>query len=198
LSRRQLAVQKLPAQIGDNPCKVSPLTHLTEASWRKQGLWALLTVNPNAWDATTSLVLPFAPDDVVLLQETKIFRERFRRTASVGARRLGWNLVLNLALPTGGTMGSAGCGVLGKIGTGITKIDHRAIDNVCSHRVLVTWVAAVVKGGLYVISIYLIDTVGLNDANRAILEAVAQVIKTIKGPWIIAGDFNMNPDILLA
>ena len=93
------------------------------------------------------LILPHTPDDIILLQETKLFRERFRSTAAISACKLGWNPVLNLALPTQGTMGSAGCGVLGNIGTGITQVDHRSINNLCEHRVLVTWVAAVFKGG---------------------------------------------------
>ena len=137
----------------------------------------MLTANANAWETAALVVLPHAPDDVILLQETKIFRERFRRTAASSARKLAWDPVLNLALPPLGTMGSAGCGVLGKIGTGITQVDHRSIDNLCEHRVLVTWVAAVFKGGVHIISVYLIDTVELNESNKAILEAVAGVIK---------------------
>ena len=181
ISRRQLAIQKLPTQIDSLIKRFAPLTHLADASCGKLGLWSVLTANANAWETAALLVLPHAPDDVILLQETKIFRDRFRRTATSSARKLGWNPVLNLALPTLGTMGSAGCGVLGKIGTGITWAPHRSIDNICEHRVLVTWVAAVFKGGVHVISVYLIDIVGVKESNKAILDAVVGVIKTLKG-----------------
>ena len=75
---------------------------------------------------------------------------------------------------------------MAKSSTGITDASPNTFDDFCNHRVVVSWVGAVLKGGLHVISIYLIDTVGLNEANKMILKAVAVAIKNIKGPWVIA------------
>ena len=100
---------------------IPPFACLTDSSWKRQGLWAVLTANTNSWETAVTLVLPYATDDIVLLQETKIFRDRFRRSASTAARKIGWNPLLNLAQPTLGTMGSAGCGALAKIGTGLAE-----------------------------------------------------------------------------
>ena len=41
------------------------------------------------------------------------------------------------------------------------------------------------KGGVHVISIYLIDSVGLNDANKLILETAAIAIKNFEF-WLLA------------
>ena len=118
--------------------------------------------------------------------------------AQTAARNTGWDPVFNLAHPTLGTGGSAGCAVLTKIGIGIAKAGPKTLSDFCDHRVLVTWVNAVVKGGAHFISVYLIDSVGLNEANKLILEEVTVAIKSIKGPWVLAGDWNITPEILAA
>ena len=69
--------------------KTAPLTHITEDTWRKQGLWAVLMANTNSWHTAAKLLLPFASDDILLLQETRIFRDRFRRVAANAARKVG-------------------------------------------------------------------------------------------------------------
>ena len=48
------------------------------------------------------------------------------------------------------------------------------------------------------ISIYLIDGEKDSENNLAILAEVTALIKTLKGPWIVAGDFNMSPSELKA
>ena len=53
------------------------------------------------------------------------------------------------------------------------------------------------KGGIQIFSVYLIDTVGINEANKKVLDAIAATILTLSGPWIIAGDWNVNPDVLV-
>ena len=51
---------------------------------------------------------------------------------------------------------------------------------------------------MHFISLYLIDTVGLNEANKLILEEVTVAVKSLKGPWVIAGDWNLSPETLAA
>ena len=88
--------------------------------------------------------------------------------------------------------------MLTKNGIGIAKAGPKTLSEFSEHRVTVTGVNAVTKGGVHFISIYLIDTVGLNEANKLILEEVTLAVKNIKGPWVIAGDWNLPPDILAA
>ena len=45
-------------------------------------------------------------------------------------------------------------------------------------------------------STYLWDSEGMTLRNMAILEQAGAKIKTFRGPWILAGDFNMTPEQL--
>ena len=196
-TRRMAAIKELPLQTDILVKSIPPFACLTDSAWKKQGLWAILTANPNSWDAAVALLLPYATDDIILLQETRVFRDAFRRTALTTARKKGWNPHLNLALPTLGTIGSAGCGVLAKSGTGLSATGSPAIDDGCAHRIASAWVASVLKGGIQIFSVYLIDSVGINEANKKILDAITATIQTLSGPWIIAGDWNVNPNVLV-
>ena len=73
ITRKQLAIANLPAQIDTAITGIAPLTTLPEQSWRKKGLWAVLTANANSWETAATAILAHASDDVVLLQETLFF-----------------------------------------------------------------------------------------------------------------------------
>eukprot|EP00973_Karenia_brevis_P090801 12404335-Karenia_brevis.AAC.1 len=62
-----------------------------------------------------------------------------------------------------------------------------------SHRLGLAWVNAVLKGGIVMLSIYPKDSEGLSETNLYFLEQVAVVLRTLKGPWVIAGDWNLAP-----
>ena len=85
-----------------------------------------------------------------------------------------------------------------KNGIGIAKAGPKTLSEFAEHRVAISWVNAVAKGGVHFISLYLIDTVGLNEANKLILEEVTVAVKSLKGPWVIAGDWNLSPETLAA
>ena len=72
--------------------------------------------------------------------------------------------------------------LLAKIGTGLVEANPKAIEDGFAHRVAAAWVAAVIKGGIRVISVYLIGSVGINEANQKILDAVVLLVKSLKGP----------------
>ena len=46
-------------------------------------------------------------------------------------------------------------------------------------------------------SIYLCESEGLSSENMSILEAAAVALGTATGPWIVGGDWNMPPQLLL-
>eukprot|EP00973_Karenia_brevis_P068763 9559962-Karenia_brevis.AAC.1 len=65
-----------------------------------------------------------------------------------------------------------------------------------THRVHCRHVGAVCKGGIYLVSIYLWTKEGLSKRNLDLLQAVAQVISQLRAPWVLAGDWNIEPAAL--
>ena len=63
-------------------------------------------------------------------------------------------------------------------------------------RICVRWLGSVCKGGLHLISLYLRDSEALSQLNLDILHSVAATIAELQGPWLVAGDFNMEPSLL--
>ena len=66
------------------------------------------------------------------------------------------------------------------------------------HHISLAWVNAVMRGGLYCMSMYLRHSEGLSSANMLILEEAAVALGTVSGPWVIGGDWNMPPHTLAA
>ena len=60
------------------------------------------------------------------------------------------------------------------------------------------WIGAVQKGGEHFVTVYLQDTEGIGETNQAILTELAAYLGTIRGPWIVAGDWNVTPQQLKA
>ena len=168
----------------------------SSTEWRPLGLWALDTVNGNSWDTVTEKVLPRSSADVLFVQEAKAVGEhgvaRVRRTG----RKAGWNCDASPALRVADSFGSGGCVVAASRGVGITSQPDWAIRDGFQHRFKLAWVGAIIKGGMHMGSLYLRGSAGLSEENLNILQEVAIVLKKLRGPWIVAGDFNLNPDML--
>ena len=47
-------------------------------------------------------------------------------------------------------------------------------------------------------SLYLKDSHGLSDLNRAVLEDVAAQVRGLRIPWLIGGDWNLTPETLIS
>ena len=56
--------------------------------------------------------------------------------------------------------------------------------------------AAIAKGGFFLISIYLKDSVGMNHENKLVCEHVCTLVRCLEGPCVIGGDRNMEPATL--
>ena len=67
-----------------------------------------------------------------------------------------------------------------------------------SHRFYHTWVNGVVKGGLQCISAYAKDKIGPTGENLELLAELTALVRSLDGPWVIAGDWNMPPEALAA
>ena len=60
------------------------------------------------------------------------------------------------------------------------------------------WVGTLCRGGVHLISVYLFFGEGLSCRNIDLLQAIAGVIGELRGPWILAGDFNITPQDLIS
>ena len=54
------------------------------------------------------------------------------------------------------------------------------------------------RGGIHLVSVYLKHTEELPPDNIEILDATAQLIDTLRSPWVLSGDFHVEPDTLKA
>ena len=63
-------------------------------------------------------------------------------------------------------------------------------------RLTATWVGALIKGGCTFICIYPWTVEGLTDRNASLLNVLVQLVRSITGPWIVGGDWNMNPEVV--
>eukprot|EP00973_Karenia_brevis_P061226 8512703-Karenia_brevis.AAC.1 len=107
---------------------------------------------------------------------------------------MGWHCIASQAHRTAADRASGGCAIASKLGIGITPHSH--VRDGFSHRIHMTWIAGVLRGGIHFASVWLRDSEGLTAENLAILEEIACAIGKLRGPWIIGGDWNIDPDVL--
>jgi len=173
-------------------------TELADSSWKSYGVWALDTANGSSWSTIEDKILPRSAADILFVQESKAHGdagvERVRRTG----RAKGWSCAASPARRTSATaeFSSGGCVVGAARGIGIRGHPDWSIADGFEHRFKLAWIGAILRGGLHAGSVYLQDSVGLNDVNLAVLQEVAVVLKQLRGPWVLAGDWNINPDLL--
>jgi len=79
------------------------------------------------------------------------------------------------------------------------SFDEEELPALLKGRFSVKHIGAVCKGGIHFASGYLWCSVGLkHTSNQDYLQAVAGVLKTLRGPWIFAADFQNTPEELEA
>ena len=61
-------------------------------------------------------------------------------------------------------------------------------------RIATVWADGILRGGVLLISVYLWHSEGLTERNWGILRRAAEAAKKFGGPFVIAGDFNMEPE----
>jgi len=174
----------------------SDVCDLADHDWKDLGLWAVDTANPSSWTTAEDRVMGRSAADVVLIQESKRVGETGVAQVVAGGRSIGWNCSASPAKLTELGGPSGGCVVAARRGTGI-RAEEGAVPGRIAHRFHVAWVAAVVRAGLHIASIYLRDGVGLDDENLATLHEVAGILRGLRGPWILGGDWNVSPEVLL-
>merc|ERR1712214_214308 len=77
-------------------------------------------------------------------------------------------------------------------GVGVVS-NMQVTDHEVSHRTAVAHVGACCRGGIHMISGWLHHTEGLTARNLALLDEWANIIRNLRGPWIVAADWNCTP-----
>ena len=164
--------------------------------FKEDGLWAFDQVNPNSGNGMTKY-LQVTAADVVCGQEMKRFEGQPCIALENEARRRGWAMSVQ-ACGVGKCGGpSAGTAVAVKSHLGLANVPGLAFRGPLQHRMSVKWMGSIAKGGLFVGSIYLHSGEGLSANNLRLLEEAAGVLMALPGPWVLAGDFQVDPGRLV-
>eukprot|EP00969_Alexandrium_andersonii_P314472 13892230-Alexandrium_andersonii.AAC.1 len=91
---------------------------------------------------------------------------------------------------------SGGVAVCARKGLGVEP--HRQAPDGFQHRIGGAWVGAVIRGGVHFVSVYLKDGDGLGETNLAILAELAAFLGALRGPWVVGGDWNISPEVLVS
>ncbi len=165
-----------------------------DSSHRSLGFWAFDTLNGNA-ASTAQTYLQKTSADACILQELRLRAsecEQAERTAAWAK----WSLSAEPAADTDAGSTSAGVGVAVRSHLGLA-MPRRLLDFEQLHsRVQVRWMGALCRGGLHLVSVYLWTSEGLSQRNLDLLQCLAGVLAAIRGPWLLAGDFNVPPESL--
>ena len=166
-------------------------------AFRQLGLWAIDSVNANAWPGLYEYITTTAAD-IVMGQEVKRLPGDQTAAAEAALRNLKWRGKINPCErgPKGGP--SAGTLVAVRSHIGMSQPDGYVIED--SHaRVQLQKVGAVCTRGLHAGTMYLIDGIGpTHPRNVDVLDEMAKRLSLISGPWVLCGDFNCEPAELAA
>ncbi|CAK0885457.1 unnamed protein product, partial [Prorocentrum cordatum] len=129
--------------------------------------------------------------DITFVQETRV-RECGREAVQPWHRKRGFDFDLAAGLSTGdgpqAVSGGVGIGARQRFAAATLDTDFKQ-----PHRVLRRVVNIGDGLAIDLMSIYLRDGEGMSEANADILWEVASQLRVAARPWMLAGDFNMDP-----
>ena len=160
--------------------------------FKEAGLWAFDSLNGNC-AATAQSYLERTAADACLLQEMRVRMANCAQTERSAAPG-GWALSVGPALDTAAGSTSAGVAVSARSHFGLARSPGIHAIEVDRSRVIVRWIGAVCRGGIHLVSVYLYFGEGLSPQNVDLLQTIAGVVSELRGPWILAGDFNLTPE----
>ena len=140
--------------------------------------------------------------DIWMGQEHRVICEQQLARMEARAKAAGYKATLCPALPTSAGSTSAGVGIGGRSCIGMGNAEPR-FGSVIPH---VLWPGhlvcahfdAVLKGGLLCFSPYLVHGLGLHGVNLEILRAIGIAACNWGGPFLVGGDFNLEPGELIS
>ena len=176
----------------------SSMVNAAANSHRTKGWWAFDTANPNALNGATEY-LATTGADFVAAQETKV-EEADVKEKEQAIKGKGWRAAISPCIRGSGGGKSSGVAVACRNHLGMAEsFDDAEFPAVLKGRFSVKHIWAVCKGGIHFASGYLWCSIGLKHGkNQDYLQAVAGVLRTLRGPWIFAADFQNTPEELEA
>jgi hypothetical protein len=182
----------------NGPLVVPAHCDLQDCDWREHGIWAIDSSNANSWESAKMHVLARSAADVVLLQEVRMTGAAGIATIKRSGRSIGWSCAASPAEPSESGPASGGCAVAARRGIGVADELCAQVPAAIRHRFHISTVGAILRGGLHLGAVYLKDGVGIDDANLDTLQHIAGVLRQVRGPWVLGGDWNVAPAALLA
>ena len=163
---------------------------------RALGAWAVDTYNGNAASSMLDY-LDATAADLCMLQETRVRGDRLL-SMQRQARRAGWSMGAEPARLTEAGACSAGTAVAARRHVGHTVTAGCGGGAVLQGRWRPAPGAGVCwgGGGIHCLSAYFWCSEGASPRNLELLQAIAQTIRALRGPWLLAADFNMEPQLL--
>ena len=115
------------------------------------------------------------------------------------AKDLGWVLVGAAATRTTKDASSAGVAIAAKSGIRVGSIDGKFDHSPAASpgRIAASWIQIGPPTGIVLVSIYLFHSEGMTARNRSLFQRAMAVVRAYGSPWIIAGDFNESPEVIL-
>ena len=136
--------------------------------------------------------------DFCLVQEFREADTMAIQAKQRAATRKGWRLAVTPAVCTAKGSISAGVGIAARSSYGMVEHDIGELPACAEGRIAACHVGAVCRGGFHVLSLYLWHSEGLTARNLELLQTLAQAISRLRGPWLLARDFNITPQELSA
>jgi len=196
-SRPRLPRSRIAKAAGDPHAHVWPsVVPLDDKEYSTFGLWAITSANLTAWNSGDHLLRNVATD-ALLVQEHRLASAEACASAELAAAYRRWRISLVPAQLTEAGGSSAGVGFAVAKHTGLARSMESPAQDDTEHRFAMRHWGGLGRGGAHLASLYLHDGEGLSARNLDLLQFVAHMLSHVFGLWILAGDFNLPPEVLL-
>ena len=147
------------------------------------GLWAVDLLNSNAWDSLRRHGLARSKADAFIFQEHKLHKTATITVAKAAAYKFGWKAHLSSARRTSLGGSSSGVGVAVRRCSALQP--HDSVAPKLSCRVGGAWCSGFMRGGVHILTVYYRDGSGMCSFNKAVIQELAALVETLRGPWIL-------------
>lgn len=162
---------------------------------RRQGLWAIETLNPDCWPSALEY-LKMTTADVALIQECKTVGGSATDEAEAAVRHAKWNVSIQPCRITdlNGKSAGAAVGCRSHIGMSNGAAMLEDVQKLQTGRFQLRKVVCIAKGGVHCGTPYLHSGIGVQaKSNLDLLHLMAAALAAVTGPWILGGDWNCTP-----
>ena len=166
-------------------------SHLKHASPERADFsLKVCTANVSGWGSARTWIREHTSAHVICLQEHHLRSKEDLDQASAWALRQGWKSFWVSALPGDGSGTRGGVAILARHFLGLHALGHHELV----YGRAIGCIVQIPGGTSFAISsVYLQHGTGLDDHNSGVLAKAGQFVTTSGLPWLIGGDFNLEP-----